>query len=429
MSRGGRKHLIIGCGAAALSAACRIRKVAPDDEVKLVTKEEHPPYNLAALPYLISGKTREPDLWQVGEDRLRRAGCSLAKGREVIGLQPEEKQVIYRDGGREGYDTLLIATGSHPVEPDIEGLGEAGFLSFHTLEDCRALQRRLADGSEMGVAIYGGGLVAVELAIALLEAGHRVKVIVRSRPLRRYFSEDEGSLIETILTERGAEIYKGSGIEEARGERGKGAIELALSDGRSLEADLLVAALGVRPATSFLEGTGIELGKGGGVLVDRRMRTNLEDVYAAGDVAAAPDLFSGSPGLSAILPSAIEQGRVAGSNMAGEGIEYEGWVPMNILNLFGHRTLSIGVQEDGEAQVLKEIDRQRRHFKRLVYKDGRLIGAAFLNSDVFPGVVQYLVRKKVEVGKYAELLLRRPKETSAWLMLRAEREETLSLEA
>ncbi|MFQ6033734.1 MAG: NAD(P)/FAD-dependent oxidoreductase, partial [Candidatus Bipolaricaulia bacterium] len=338
------------------------------------------------------------------------------------GLQPEGRQVIYRDGGRESYDALLIASGAQPVKPDIAGLDEVGSLPFHTLEDCRALQRRLADGAEVEVAIYGGGLVAVELAIALLEAGQRVKLIVRSRILRRYFDADAGSLIEDSLSERGAKIYKGSGIEEVRGEN------LVLSDGRSLGAGLLVVALGVRPETSFLEGTGIELADGG-VLVDRRMRTNLQDIYAAGDVAAAPGLFSGSPGLSAILPSAIEQGKVAGSNMAGEVIEYEGWVPMNILNLFGHRALSIGIQEDDEAQVLKEIDRQRRYFKRLVFRDGRLIGAAFLNSDVFPGVIQYLVRKRVEVGKYAELLLQKPRETSAWLMLKTEREETLSLEA
>lgn len=423
MSR--RKHLIIGCGAAALSAACRIREVAPDDEIKLVSKEEHPPYSLAALPYLISGKLDEQGLWRAGEDQLQRARPALALGREVIGMQPEEKQVIYSDGGRERYDTLLIASGAHPVKPNIAGLDEdeVGFLPFHTLEDCRALQRRLADVGE-GVAIYGGGLVAVELAIALLEAGQRVKLIVRSRILRRYFSEDEGSLIEDIIRERGAEIYKGSELEEVRGEK------LVLSDGRSLEAGLLVVALGVRPATSFLEGTGIELA-GGGVLVDRRMRTNLPDIYAAGDVAVAPGLLSGSPGLSAILPSAIEQGKVAGSNMAGEGIEYEGWVPMNILNLFGHRTLSVGLQEDGEgrSEVLKEIERRRRQFKRLVFRDGRLVGAAFLNSDVFPGVIQYLVRKKVKVGEYAELLLEKPKEASAWLMLKTEREETLSLEA
>ncbi|MFQ6090354.1 MAG: NAD(P)/FAD-dependent oxidoreductase, partial [Candidatus Bipolaricaulia bacterium] len=264
-----RKHLLVGCGPAALSAACRIRKLAPHDQIKLVTKQEHPPYSLAALPYLVSGRATEADLWRAGEDWLRKARCPLAKGREVVELRPKNKEVIYKDGEQEGYDALLIASGSRPVNPEIAGLDEAGFFSFHTIEDCRSLNRELAGRSTADVAIYGGGLVAAELAAALLEAGHRAKLVVRSRLLRRYFAEDEGGLIETVLMEQGAEIHKGSEIEEVS--KGKKGIELGLSGGQSLEADLVVLALGVRPATSFLEGTGIAVADGG-VQVNRRMR-------------------------------------------------------------------------------------------------------------------------------------------------------------
>jgi len=417
-----RKHLIIGCGAAAFAAGQRLRGLSPEDEVVMVTKENHLPYSLAALPYIISGRIREADLWLADEDYLQKMGCSLVKGKEVTEVNPERKQISYKDGGREGYDSLLIASGSQPVMLSIKGLEEAGFATFHTLDDCRRLKQQLTGKKD--VAIYGGGLVATELAIALLEAGYGVRLIVRSRILRRYFDQDAGEMIEDILASHGAQIYKGTQIEEVKKSRNR--IEIALSSGKAVDADIIAIALGVRPSASFLEGSGVKMGDG--VLVDHRMRTNLEDIYAAGDAAEAPDFLTGNPGLNPILPSAIDQGKVAGSNMAGEEADYEGWLPMNILSFFGHRAFSIGTRDSDGYQILKASDAQKKQYKKLAYKDDRLVGASFVDVNLFPGVFQYLIRKKINLGQYAELLFQKPKEISTWLMLEAERKETLSLE-
>lgn len=416
------KHLIIGCGAAAFAALRRIRSLSSEDEVVMVTKENHLPYSLAALPYIISDKIGEADLWLADEDYLRKMGCSLVKGKEVTEVHPERKQVTYKDGGQEGYDSLLIASGSQPVMLSIKGLEEVGFATFHTLDDCRGLKQQLT--GKQDVAIYGGGLVAIELAIALLEAGYRVKLIVRSRILRRYFDQDAGDLIEDILTSHGAQIYKGSQIEQVK--KSQKRIEIALSTGNAVDTDIIAIALGVRPSASFLEGSGVKMRDG--VLVDHKMRTNVEDIYAAGDVAESSDFFIGNPGLNPILTSAIDQGTVAGSNMAGEAADYEGWLPMNILSFFGHRAFSIGTLDGNECQILKVSDAQKKQYKKLAYKDDRLVGASFLDVDLFPGVFQYLIRKRINLGQYAELLFQKPKEISTWLMLEAERKETLSLE-
>lgn len=417
-----RKHLIIGCGAAAFSALRKIRSLPSEDEVVMVTKENHLPYSLAALPYIISGRIGEADLWLADEDYLKQTGCSLVKGKEVTKVQPKRKQVTYRDGGQEGYDSLLIASGSQPVMLNIKGLKDVGFVTFHTLDDCRGLKQQLAGKQE--VAIYGGGLVAIELAVALLEAGYRVKLIVRSRILRRYFDPDAGDMIEDILSSQGAQIYKGSTIEAIK--RSQKKIEIALSDGNAVDADIIAIALGVKPSVPFLEGSGIKMKDG--ILVDHKMRTNVEGIYAAGDVAESPDFFTGNPGLNPILPSAIDQGTVAGSNMAGREVDYEGWLPMNILSFFGHRALSIGTLDGDECQILKVSDAQKKQYKKLAYKDDRLVGASFVDIDLFPGVIQYLIRKRINVGQQAELLFQKPKEISTWFMLEAERKETLSLE-
>ncbi|MBA7664743.1 NADH-dependent phenylglyoxylate dehydrogenase subunit epsilon [subsurface metagenome] len=376
----------------------------------------------AALPHVISGRIAEKDLWLVDENYLSKMGCSLLKGREVTEVHPKQKQVTYKDGGRESYDTLLVASGSRPVTLNIPGLDEVGFATFHTIGDCQRLQQQLQ--GKQNVAIYGGGLVAVELAVALLEAGYKVKLIVRSRILRRYFEQDAGDMIEDILKSHGAQIFKGSEIKEVK--RNSKGIEIALSDGNSLNTDIIAIALGVRPSALFLEESGVNIKEG--VMVDPRMKTNVADIYAAGDVAESPDFFTGNPGLNPILPSAVDQGAVAGSNMAGEGLDYEGWLPMNILSFFGHRALSVGTLDSGEFHILADRDTQKKQYKKLAYKDGRLAGASFLDVDLFPGVIQYLIRKRINLGQHVELLLQKPKEISTWLMLEAERKETLSLE-
>jgi phenylglyoxylate dehydrogenase epsilon subunit len=418
-----RNHLIIGCGAAAFSALETMRRFSSEDEITLITKERYFPYNLAALPYLVSGKASEADLWQADEDYLQKRGCSLLKEKEVVELKPEGKQAICKDGERIAYDTLLIASGSHPSSPEIKGLDKVRFLSFHTLDDCRLLKQELAGKKD--IIIYGAGLVATELAIALVEAGYRVKIVVRSRILRRYFDPDAGQMIEDLFREEGVQVYKGSVIAEV--DKNKAKIDVTLSDGSALETDILVLAVGVKPSSLFLQGTDIELADGA-VLVDHKMKTNVEDIYAAGDIAAAPDFFNGEQGVNAILPSAISQGKIAGANMVGQETKYEGWISMNILNFFGNTAFSIGLQESEGVQILKEMNKEKKQYRKLLYKDGDLVGAVFINHEVFPGVFQYLIGKRVDLGQHAELLFQKPKDTSLWLMLENERKEGLSLE-
>jgi NAD(P)H-nitrite reductase large subunit len=114
--------------------------------------------------------------------------------------------------------------------------------------------------------------------------------------------------------------------------------------------------------------------------------------------------------------------------MAGKKIEYEGWLPMNILSFFDHRAFSIGSFDGDGYQILKDSDVQKKQYKKLAYKGDRLVGASFVDVDLFPGVFQYLIRKKINLGQYTELLFQKPKEIGTWLMLEAERKEALSLE-
>jgi phenylglyoxylate dehydrogenase epsilon subunit len=161
-----------------------------------------------------------------------------------------------------------------------------------------------------------------------------------------------------------------------------------------------------------------------GALVDKQMRTNLPDVYAAGDVVEALDFFFGQAGINAITPSAIQQGRVAGANMAGEKIEDKGWIPMNLFKFFGHTAFSIGLFPRPSDQVLKTKDDSSGVYKEFVFQENRLVGARFIDIDVDPGIVRYLIEEKVGIGDSKKELLEHPQETSRRLMLRSEQSQS-----
>jgi phenylglyoxylate dehydrogenase epsilon subunit len=195
--------------------------------------------------------------------------------------------------------------------------------------------------------------------------------------------------------------------------------------GDEIETDVLLACIGVKARTSFLHGSTIGVNEG--IVVDTRMKTNIPNIFAAGDVAEARDFFSGRNRVNPILPNAASQGRVAGSNMADEACEYEGSLAMNAFNFFEHLANSIGkVTADEGDQVLKDM--RNGSYARLVFTGDRFTGASFLDVDVDAGVIRHLIRKKIQIGKQKEMLLKAPREVGFWLMNEAEKKETLSKE-
>jgi phenylglyoxylate dehydrogenase epsilon subunit len=412
-----RKHIIIGAGPAALSAVEKIRSLNQEDEIKVVSRENALPYCPAILPYVIAGRTAEDNIWLRGDDFFRRMGVDFAGGKEVVKILPEKQQVVYGDGGADRYDSLLIAAGAEPISSAAGELGKDDVLRFHTLDDCRRLGSLLDSHRE--VTILGAGLVAVELAVALVERGKKVKIIGRGRPLRVYFDERSGGYISDVLLANGAEITIGKSV--SRINKRKQGVEVHCAEGDVFKTDLLVSCMGVAPRLSFLNGSGI--GTDQGILVDGKMRTNIEGIYAAGDIAEARSALDNRPGVSAILPNAIAQGKIAGANMAGKECDYEGWLSMNVLKMFGNSAFSIGmaIPKDGEGEILEEQDDGKKTAKRLVTRDGKLVGAMFVNVDIDPGVIRYLIEKKIDVGACTDALFAQPRETSRWLMLKNEK--------
>ncbi len=412
------KHLIIGCGSAAVNAAEKIHSIRPEDEIKLVSMEEFDPYSPMSLTYLMAGRIKRPDICLRDDAFFDRIGAAFIRNKKAVKLDTQSKEVFFDNGDRESYDRLLIATGSDPVAPNLKGLEDIDFQGFHIMDDMESILAKAKDRKD--VLIFGGGLVAMSLALGLTEMGYEAKVVVRSRILRTYFDEDAGGFIRDIFEKKGCRIFEGSGADLIR--KTADSVELVLENGTTVSGTIPVMCVGVNPRTGFLEGSGVEAGNG--VEVNSKMASNVADVYAAGDVAASPDFFSGSIGLSPILLSAVDQGKIAGANMAGEKMEYDGWIPMNTFNFFGHRAVSIGLfdAEGDDIDVLLEKDEAHKIYKKLVIQNNRLIGASFLNVPLASGIFQYLIRERVDVGAVRQELLEQPKEVSGWLMLAAEKE-------
>jgi phenylglyoxylate dehydrogenase epsilon subunit len=408
-----KKHVIIGAGVAALSAARTIRRINALDDIKMITMEDCLPYSPAVLPYLISGRIDEDRIPIAGEDLLARMRVTLERGKQVVHVSTATNEVVYGNGGRDTYDTLLIASGSEPLRPGIEGIEEVGFTGCHTLMDCRAMKESLRDTRR--VILYGAGLVSLEIGAALLEAGHKVHIVARSRILRRYFDPEAVAIISDIFHRHGAEIHEGKEIVKAR--RKDRSIRVDFSDSTSLEGDLLICCLGVAPRTGFLVDTPIKVSAG--VVVDGAMRTNVPNVYGAGDVTESLDYFSREAGINAIAPTAISQGRIAGANMAGESVEDKGWIAMNVFKFLGHSAFSVGMEAHAEgSHILREV--KEESFKELVFRDNRLVGARFIDIDVDPGVFRYLIEEAVPVA-HKERLFEQPRETALWIMMENEK--------
>jgi phenylglyoxylate dehydrogenase epsilon subunit len=414
-----RKHLIIGCGPAALAAAQAIRSVSVDDEIKLVTRESSPPYSPAALPYLLSAELEELKLFAKGEDYLKATRAELVCGREAVELLPDKKQVKYGDGGREDYDRLLIATGSHPWVPAVEGLDAAPFHTFRTFTDFKKIQDTLR--TPRTIALYGAGFVAVELAEKLNLSGHSVVMIARSSLLRRYFGLPIRNFLRETLTKRGVRIFTDSPLRSVR--QNNQSLTLTMDGGHTLAAEVLIAATGVAPNAL---GSEIIPVVAGGLQTGRSMETILPDVYAAGDVASAPSFFDAAHAVNPILPEAIAQGKVAGYNMAGQKTEYRGWLPWNFLRCYDFHVFNIGLTGSGTAGKAEIVEREEGDgFLRLVLKDHLLIGAECFNRpSISPGVFGYLITRRVPVDEHKDLLLKKPMETASYLMGRHRRSQS-----
>lgn len=365
------RYVIIGNGVAGTTAAARVRDRDASGEILIVSDETHPFYSRIRLVDYLAGETQEGDLIIRKEGWYEDKGITLRLGCEVREIVPLTKSIILADGRGEAYDKLLVATGSTPFMPPLEGSEKKGVFTLKTIEDARLINEYLSDKEE--VIVLGGGVLGIEAGNSLRKRGKRVAIVeFFPRLLPRQMDAEGSEILKATLERMGLTFHLGTTAKEVVG--GNRVEGLLLQDGRLIRADSLLVSAGIRPRTTLLGSCGIKLGKG--VPVDDRMETEIPDIYAAGDLIEHRGVFYG------IWSAAEKQGEVAGIDMAGGDATYEGTIPSNILKVAGVDLFSAGdIDAEGRMDCMVIKDPEKGVYRKLVVKNGRLAGC-ILCGDV-----------------------------------------------
>ena len=402
-------HLILGAGPAGVIAAETIRKHAPGDAITIVGDEHEPPYSRMAIPYLLMGKVGEAGTY------LRKSASHFADLRIKL-LQATVKRVdsagrsVTLDSGEViRFDTLLIATGSQPLQPPIPGIDSAGVHTCWTMADARAIMALATKGSR--VLQLGAGFIGCIIMEALAARGVHLSVVeMGDRMVPRMMGETAGGMIRDWCETKGVEVFTGTRVEAI--EAGK-QMQVRLSNGKTLAADLVISAAGVRPAIGFLDDSGITCLLG--VLTDEHLQSSVPGIYAAGDCAEAFDKVSGKTIVSAIQPNAAEQARVAALNMVAfargqaPGAELKGVTQVNVLDTLGLISSSFGEwQGVAGGQHVELTDKAAGRHLSLQFKDDVLVGCNSVGWTQHVGVMRGLVEGQVRLGGWKDVLLQDP---------------------
>ena len=410
------KHLILGNGPAGVLAAETLRRAAPCDDILMVGHEDAPPYSRMAIPYLLEGNIDEAGTYlRKAAGHFERLRIGQLRGRAVA-LDTGRRTVLFDDGHFESYDRLLVATGSHPVRPPIPGVDLPAVHTCWTLADARAIAAHAQAGAR--VLQLGAGFIGCIIMEALAKRGVQLTVVeMGDRMVPRMMTPKAGGMIKRWVEGKGIRVLTSAGVQRIdRGsEAGSDApLAVTLTTGDRLACDLVIVAAGVAPNVGFLDGTPVQVAKG--VLVDGHMATSVAGIYAAGDVAEAPDLFTGAHLVAAIQPNAADQARVAAINMArgdgGQATRLNGVLAINVLDTLGLISSSFGQwwgekPEAGGAGV-ELVDDARYRYLSLQFKDDVLIGATAIGLTEHVGVLRGLIHGKVKLGAWKDRLLAAP---------------------
>ncbi len=397
--KGKRRIVIIGNSAAGLSAIESFRKMDQESKILLIDREPYPAYSRVITPYFIMGGIKgEEGLFLRDKRYYRKMGVETILGKEVTGIDTKKREVLLEDERREPFDHLLIATGSSPVKPKIRGMKTEEIGVLRDLVHARLL-KELKPRIQKGLFL-GGGLVTLQTLQALYRKGGEYTIVVKSDHLLSQTIDQEASeFIERHLEKMGVRIVKGRDVVQLR--RKKGLKTAILDDGQEIETDFVFAGKGVEPNIRFLKGSQIETKRG--ILVNSHLETNLEGIYAAGDVAEAPDFFTQERVIYGLWPSAVEQGEIVGRNMAGVKSTYPGNLRMNVTRIFAIPVVSIGdFRSPRVGETLIKKDEKRGIYRKLCFDhQGVLIGALLINRVEDLGVLKGFIqaRKNGEILK------------------------------
>jgi len=348
--------VVIGGDAAGMSAASKVRRERPEMEIVVFERSPHTSYSACGLTYYLGKVVDDPDklVSRSPEVFREKYGIDARTCHEVLEIDKDGSRVRVRDlrDDREfweSYDHLLIATGALPVCPDLPGGDSAGIYGLSTLESGLVLRRAVDERKPKRAVVVGGGYIGLEAAEALLMRGVEVSLVQRDPQVMTSLDPDMGALISEAMREEGVTLYLGEKLEAF--ESSEGWVDAVVTDRRTLPADLVVLGMGVRPNSDLAAEAGIELGARKAIRTDRRLRTIVDNIWAAGDCAETWNLVSQRPFYVALGTVANKEGAIAGTNIAGGNDAFPGVVGTAITKVCETEVARTGLKE----RELKEL--------------------------------------------------------------------------
>ncbi|WP_337287551.1 FAD-dependent oxidoreductase [Candidatus Methylomirabilis sp.] len=386
-------HVIIGASAAGLAAVEAIRRVDQGCLITVVSKEPMPLYSRVGLTHFISREVGYDGMRMRDDGYFDRMGVRGVMGVAAISVDPTARRVALSNGENLTYDNLLVASGSHAVMPPIPGTNLQGIYPCITNNDAKQINAAIPSAKE--AVVIGAGLIGIQVVDAFARRGLHTTVIEQMPHVMPAMADPvSAAMAEEALREAGVTVRCGVRATELLGKDGY-VTGVKVEGGEVFPCQLLVMAAGVAPNIDFLDGTGVTIHRG--LLVDAHQQTSLDGIYAAGDVAETVDMFSGERVVNAIWPEALNQGRIAGLNMAGVATPYEGSMAMNVTSVLQTPVVSLGAwnSQPGDRYQIREVrDDRSRIYRKLVFDGDQLVGAMLVGRFEDAGILHNMIRTR-----------------------------------
>ncbi|MDD4295460.1 MAG: CoA-disulfide reductase [Ruminiclostridium sp.] len=396
-----QKVLIIGGVAGGATAAARLRRLDENIEIIMFEKGDYISFANCGLPYYIGGVIKEKSALTLQTPRSfnRRFNVDVRNQSEVVSIDPKAKKVAVKDHAsnksyEETYDKLILSMGAAPIKPAINGIDSNKVFTLRNIPDTYRIKDFIDSKKPKSAVVVGGGFIGVEMAENLHSAGLAVTIVEMSNQVIAQIDYDMASDVHRHLEDKGVKLILGNGVRSIS-DNGK-ALDIALDSG-SVQADMLIMAVGVRPETKIAHDAGISLNERGFIIVNEHLQTSEPDIYAVGDAIETTDIVTGAKVSVPLAGPANKQGRIAADNILGIDSVYTGTQGSSILKVFDLTVASTGVNEKTAQRLGLDYDKSftfsvnhasyylgasnmaiKTIFEK---KSGRILGAQIVGSE------------------------------------------------
>jgi NAD(P)H-nitrite reductase large subunit len=401
------KYVIIGGSVGGIGAVEAIREVDPVGEVTVVSNEKVPQYSRPMISEYVSKEATLDTMKYRNDEFWTSHNVKALTGKTATKIDLKRKQVELDEKEKISYDKLLLATGGKPFVPRMEGGDKEGVFTFTELANAEGIDQKLT--TSKSAVVIGGGLIGVSASEALVKRGIKVTLVeLKDNILNLILDKTASEIAEKVLTEAGVTVVTGTSVQQIIGQKDNqnSVGGVIMTDGTQVPCDLVIVAIGVIPRTELVKDTPVKVNRG--IVVDRHMETSVPDVYACGDVAEAYDFLINASRTLPLWPLAHIGGKVAGYNMAGKQVEYEGGTVMSSLKYFELPVIAVGTvnpENISDYEVLSELKPEKTVYKKILLKDNKLAGFIFLGDLEKAGILFRLLKNRVDVAEIKDTFL------------------------